>query len=164
MTAEEFINKWKNSLNYLNLPTVGIHVGWDKIALESRVENLSGKEAWDKLYYCSPPWFKTPKTFKELIESRDSDFNQIIKEETANTKVEYYRQNGLHEPFFCSFANANGSFNLLGDGNHRFLDCLYLIHEEKKDFNDDIQNAVLDIIYLKNFDQVLLTDNIWRHT
>lgn len=163
MTAQEFINKWKNSLNYLNLPTVGIHVGWDIIPLDSRVENLSDDEAWKKIYTCTPPWFKVPKTFKELVESRDADFNQIVKDETDNGKIEYYRQNGLSEPFFCAFATADGSFKLLGDGNHRFLDCLYLIHEEKKDFNSDIQNTALDVIYLQNFNQVLLPDNIWRN-
>ena len=163
MTAQEFVNKWKNSLNYLNLPTVGIHIDWDIIPLDSKVENLSGSEAWKKIYNCTPPWFKTPKTFKELVESRDPDFNQIVKEETDNGKIEYYRQNGLAEPVFCAFANTDGSFKMLGDGNHRFLDCLYLIYEEKKDFNNDIQNTVLDVIYLENFDQVLLPENIWRN-
>lgn len=162
MTAQKFINKWRNSLNYLNLPTIGIHVGWENIPIDSKVENLSGDEAWETIYNCAPPWFKTPKTFKVLVNSRDADFNKIVKEETDNGKIEYYRLNGLPEPFFCAFANTDGSFKLLGDGNHRFLDCLYLIHEEKKDFNNDIKNTVLDVIYLQNFEQVLLPDKIWK--
>jgi hypothetical protein len=163
MTVTDFIQKWRNSLNYLGKPSIGIHVGWDIIPINSKVESFLGKEAWDKIYDCTPPWFKTPQTFKELITSKNADYLQIVQEEIDNGKIEYYCQNGLSEPFFCAFAKPDGSFKLLGDGNHRFLDCLYLIHEKKKDLNSDIQNTALDVIYLQNFNQVLLPDNIWRN-
>jgi|SRR3989344_2191343 len=163
MTATDFINKWRSSLNYLNLPSVGIHVGWDIIPTNSRVETLSGKDAWKKIYSCTPPWFKIPQTFKELVGTKNADYLQIVQEETNNGKIEYYRQNGLQEPFFCAFANQDGSFLLLGDGNHRFLDSIYLLHDENRDFDEATQKATLDIIYLINFDDVLRPDNIWAN-
>lgn len=161
MNAADFTNKWRNSINYLNLPSVGIHVGWDLIPHDSKVETLAGKEAWVKIYSFTPPWFKMPQTFQQLVDTRNQDYRQIVKEETENGKIDYYRQNSLQEPFFCAFSNVEGSFTLLGDGNHRFLDCLYLIHEEKYNFDKYIQNIALDIIRLDNFDEVMMINNIW---
>ena len=158
---KDFLNKWRNSTNYLNLPSVGIHVGWDSIPTNSRVEILTGKKAWGTIYTFTPPWFKTPQTFQQLVDSKNEDYVQIVDEETKNDKIEYYRQNGLQEPFFCAFAKQNGNFTLLGDGNHRFFDCLYLIHDENRSFDRDIQNTTLDIIYLENFEQVLKPTKIW---
>lgn len=163
MTAREFIDKWRTLLNYLNRPSVGIHVGWEIIPADSRVETLYGREAWEKIYGSTPPWFKSAKTFKELVEAKDADYNQIVKEETDNGKIEYYLKNGLPEPLFCAFANTDGSFILLGDGNHRFLDCNYLIYEKNINLNNDIDKASVDIIYLSNFADVLRTDVIWGH-
>lgn len=162
MTATDFIQKWRNSLNYLGKPSIGIHVGWDIIPTDSKVESFSGKKAWDKIYDCIPPWFKTPQTFKQLIDAKNSDYLQIVREETENGKIEYYRQNGLQEPFFCAFANKDGSFMLLGDGNHRFLDCIHLIDKKIKNLDNDIEKASIDIIYLSNFIDVLRTDLIWK--
>lgn len=161
MTGKEFIKKWETALNYLGYRSVGINVRWPLISLDSKVEELTGKEAWDKLYSFTPPWFKTPKTFQYLVDSRDSDYKQIVKEETDNGKIEYYRKNGLTEPHFCAFANKDGSFVLLGDGNHRFLDCLHLIHEENINLEADIERCTLEIIYLDNFNDVLEPVNIW---
>lgn len=161
MTAKEFINKWKASLNYLGLPSVGIHVGWEIIPADSGVDNLSGKEAWERIYDSTPPWFKSHKTFRQLVKSKNADYLQIVKEETENGKIEYYRKNGLREPHFCAFTKKGKIFTLLGDGNHRFLDCLHLIHDKNKNFDIDIRNATLDIINLQNFDEVLLPKNIW---
>ncbi len=161
MTATIFINKWRNSINYLGLPSVGIHVGWDVIPMDSKVEIFSGEDAWKKIYKCTPPWFKSPKIFQQLVDVKDSDYLQIVKEETENGKIEYYRRNGLREPFFCAFTNQQGSFMMLGDGNHRFLDCLYLIHDENRNFDKNIQNTTLDIIYLANLDDVLKLNDIW---
>jgi hypothetical protein len=86
---------------------------------------------------------------------------QIVGEETGNGKIEYYRKNGLLEPYFCAFSNQDGSYTLLGDGNHRFLDCLYLVHHESQDFRNYIKNSSLEIIYLESFRDVLRPDNIW---
>ena len=60
MLAEEFISKWRPAINHLGFPTVGIHVGWDIITLDSKVETFSGKEAWEKVLKSTPPWFKIP--------------------------------------------------------------------------------------------------------
>ena len=162
MTADEFIKKWRPSTNYLGLPSVGIHVGWDLVMLESNVEQLRGKDAWLKIYNFTPSWFKTPKTFKQLVESKDSDYQQIINEETANGKLDYYRNGGIKEPFFPAFANEDGSFVLLGDGNHRFFDCAHLISTEKIDLESDISKTTLEIIYLNNFNDVMKVSDIWK--
>lgn len=162
MTAAEFISKWRSAINHLGRPTIGIHVGWNIISMDSKVETFSGEEAWEKVLKSTPPWFKIPQTFKELKDYQNSDYNQIVKEETENGKIEYYRTNGLREPNFCIFANTNGSFMLLGDGNHRFLDCLYLMIAEKKNFDSAITNTTLDIIYLSNFDEAMRPDLIWK--
>lgn len=162
MTAEEFIQKWKNSINYLGLPSVGIHVGWDLIDLNSQVKTLSGQETWNLLYACKPPWFKKPQTFRELVATKNSDYLQIVTEETNNGKIEYYRHNGLKEPVFCAFAKQDGSSMLLGDGNHRFFDCIYLIDTEKRNFDSDIEKTTVDVVYLSNFVDVLQTNIIWN--
>lgn len=163
MKAVDYITKWRNSINYLNLPSVGIHVGWDLISHDSKVIILAGNEAWAKIYSFTPPWFKTPQTFQPLVDTKNLDYMDIVKAETNNGKIDYYRQNGLQEPFFCAFSNLNGSFTLLGDGNHRFLDCLHLIHEESRNFDKYIQNTQLDIVYLDNFDEVMKTNEIWSN-
>jgi hypothetical protein len=162
MTAQEFIQKWKTSTNYLGLPSVGIHVGWDLIDLDSEVKTLFGHEAWNLLYACIPPWFKRPQTFRELVTTQNSDYQQIVREETNNGKIDYYRRNGLREPVFCAFAKREGSSMLLGDGNHRFFDCIYLIDTEKRNFNYDIEKTTVDVIYLSNFEDVLRTNIIWN--
>ena len=161
MSAKEFILKWGLSINHLGLPTVGIHVGWDAIQLNSIVETFSGREAWEKVLASTPPWFKTPQTFRELRDSQNPDYNQIIKEETENGKIAYYRTKGLREPNFCIFSNIDGAFMLLGDGNHRFLDCIYLMDAENKNFDSAVTNTKLDMIYLANFDEVIKPDLIW---
>lgn len=161
MNASEFVHKWRNAINYLGLPSVGIHVGWDIIPLDSRVDCLSGKNAWEGMYTFTPPWFKTPQTFQQLVDTKNPDYKDIVTAERNNGKIEWYRKHGLPEPYFCAFTNENGSFTILGDGNHRFLDCLYLIHEEGKDLSNDITNTTLDIMYLTNFRDVILPHIIW---
>lgn len=161
MTATEFCKKWRSAINYLGLPAVGIHVNWEQIPGDSLVKQLFGREAWEQLYKFAPPWFKEPKTFRNLINSKDSDCLQIVKEETENGKLEYYRKNGLTDSSFCAFSNHDGSFVLLGDGNHRFLDCAYLIDVEEQNFSSEIEKTGLDIIYLNNFEQVIEPVKIW---
>lgn len=161
MTTDGFCKKWRSATNYLGLPAVGIHVNWKQITEDSLVKQLFGKEAWEQLYEFSPPWFKKPKTFRGLIDSKDSDCLQIIKEEADNGKLEYYRKNGLTDTSFCAFADSNSAFVLLGDGNHRFLDCAYLIDEEKRSFAQEIEKTSVDIIYFNNFDQVMEPTKTW---
>ena len=161
MNAQEFIQKWRYSINYLNRPSVGIHVGWELISPSSQVKTVTSKEAWKILQKCIPPWFKSPQTFSDLSKSKNSDYKQILGEETDNGKIDYYRKNGLKEPYFCIFANHDGSTMLLGDGNHRLFDCLYLINNDHQNIENDIKNTVVDIIYLENFVDVLRTDLIW---
>ncbi len=96
-----------------------------------------------------------------MINSKDSDYLKIVKEETDNGKLEYYRKNGLTDTSFCTFGDRSGSFVLLGDGNHRFLDCAYLINVEKLSFAPEIEKTSIDIIYLNNFDQVIESIKIW---
>lgn len=155
MTAKNFIKKWRYIRNHHGLPAVGIHVDWEKIPLKSEVDTFRGKKAWEKLYICTPPWFESPKTFKQLAGNKDVDYLQIAEEETKNRKIECYRKNGLQDTSFCAFTNHKGSFILLGDGNHRFFDCLYLIGEENQRFDEDIKRKELDVIYLSNFDEVM---------
>ncbi|OGK30110.1 hypothetical protein A3I56_00410 [Candidatus Roizmanbacteria bacterium RIFCSPLOWO2_02_FULL_43_10] len=162
MTAEDFIKKWQGSINYHGLPTVGINVQWSIIPLDSKVGVLSGIKAWERLYHCVPPWFETPQTFRNLVDTKNSDYQQIVREETEQGKIEYYHTKGLQEPFFCVFASQDGSFNLLGDGNHRFLDCIHLIHYQNHNFDEDIKRTSVDIIYLTNFVDVLRPDVIWK--
>lgn len=162
MVATDLIRKWRNSINYLGLPSVGIHVGWDIIAPTSNIDTFLGEEAWDVLYDCIPPWFKHPQTFRDLVTTKNSDYLQIVKEETENNKIGYYRTNGLLEPYFPVFSNLDRSFMILGDGNHRFLDCLYLIHSEAHNFKEDIKRASVDVIYLPNFVDILRPDLIWK--
>lgn len=162
MNAQDFIQKWRYSRNHLNLPSVGIHVDWNSMGLDSQVKTFSGQEAWKMLHQCVPPWFKTSQTFSELVTTKNSDYQQIVREETDNGKIEYYRRNGLKEPAFCVFAKQDGSFMLLGDGNHRFFDCIYLIDTEKRNFDGDIEKTMVDVIYLLNFADVLRTNIIWN--
>ena len=162
MNAEEFISKWRPAINHLGLQTVGIHVGWNIIQLDSKVEAFSGEEAWEKVLKSTPPWFKIPQTFQDLKDSQNSDYQQIAQEEIDNGKIEYYRTNGLQDPYFCAFAKGDGTFLLLGDGNHRLLDCLYLMKAEKRNFDSAIAKTTVDIIYLSNFDEVMRPDLIWK--
>lgn len=162
MTTQEFISKWHSSINHLGLPTIGIRVGWDIIPADSKVKTISGKDAWNTILESTPPWFKKPQTFNQLRESKNSDYLQIIKEETENGKIEYYRTKGLQEPHFCIFANNQGDFMLLVDGNHRFLNCIYLQSNEKISFDSGMVATTLDIIYLPNFDDVIRPDLIWK--
>lgn len=161
MNAKDFIEKWSKLKNHLGLPAVGIHVNWNLIDLGSEVKTFSGKSAWETIYQSVPPWFKTPQTFRNLASSKNQDYMQIVSEETGNGKIGYYRRNGLKEPLFCAFAKQDESFILLGDGNHRFFDCIYLIDTEKRDFDSDIAKATVDVIYLSNFTDVLRTNIIW---
>lgn len=154
MTARDFIKKWQSSLNYLGLPSIGIHVGWTIIPIDSKVESISGKEAWEKIYDCTPPWFETPKTFKQLMDGDNTNYRSEILKEIVNGKIQRFATQGLNDPLFCAFANQNGSFILLGDGNHRFLDCSFLM-SLGRDFSKDSCKTKLDIIYLQNFEKVL---------
>lgn len=161
MTANEFIQKWSNAINYLGLPSVGIHKNWNKITQESIVRQFQGNDAWEKIYETTPPWYKAPKTFKELINDNDINYRKEIINEIINGKIQRFAIQGLGDPMFCAFANHDGSFILLGDGNHRFLDCSFL-KNLGKDFSDDISKTSLDIIYLENFEEVLEPEErIW---
>lgn len=161
MTADEFINKWRPAINYLGLPTVGIHVDWDNIPSNSVVTQYSGRDAWDKIYNFTPPWFDQPKTFKQLIDDFDANYKGEILAEIANGKMQRYASQGLADPHFCAFTNPSESMIILGDGNHRFLDCSYLI-TLRKNLNSDIDRSELDLIHLENFEDILGVANIWN--
>ena len=162
MTATNFIEKWRWAKNYLGRPSVGIHVGWDQIPQDSKVKQLYEREAWEKIYEFTPPWFKKPTTFKDLFKSKNSDYQQIVKEETGNGKINYYRNKGLTDTSFCAFSNPDESLVILGDGNHRFFDCAYLI-EEGYNFFPETEKVTIDLILLKNFEQVLQVNRIWQN-
>ncbi len=130
--------------------------------MDSKVITYFGVEAWDNLLKSSPPWFKTPQSFQHLIHLKNSDYMQIVREETENIKIDYYRKNGLTDQSFCGFSTVGGSFTLLGDGNHRFLDCLHIISEGSRNFENDIKRVSFDVIYLVNFPDVLRPDSIWK--
>lgn len=161
MTADEFINKWMSAINYLQLPTVGIHVGWDRIPRDSNVSQFTGLEAWNKIYSFTPPWFQAPKTFQQLIDDFDSNYKSEIVKEIANGKMQRFASQGLADPHFCAFTDPSESIIILGDGNHRFLNCSYLMNLGK-DLSNDIARTELDIIYLSNFEEIMRTTNIWN--
>lgn len=160
MAGQDFVNKWKNSINYLNLPTVGIHVSWNLIAASSRVVELQSEEAWRQIYKFTPPWFKSPKTFGELIDKAGQDYKAIVLEEILNGKIARMTDRGLEDPNFCAFAGTSSELVILGDGNHRFLNCNFLMWLGK-DFDSDIQNTKLDVIHLDNFEEVIKPQTIW---
>lgn len=161
MTAREFIQKWSKAINYLGLPSVGIHKNWGKIPENSRVHQFYGNDAWNRIYDTTPPWFETPKTFRQLIDNKDTNYRSEILKEIINGKIRRFATQGLEDSIFCAFANQDGSFILLGDGNHRFLDCSFLVNLGK-DFSNDIDKTKLDIIYLENFEEVLEPEErIW---
>lgn len=162
MSAVDFIEKWRLAKNYLGKPSVGIHVGWDQIPQDSEVKQLSGEEAWEKIYEFTPPWFKKPTTFKDLFKSKNSDYQQIVKEETDNGKINYYKTKGLTDTSFCAFSNPEESLVILGDGNHRLFDCVYLI-EKGYNFLPEIEKVTIDLLLLRNFDQVLQINIIWQN-
>lgn len=161
MSAEEFIKKWVSAINYLGLPSVGIHRNWDKIEAGSKVIQYSGRDAWNKIFDFTTPWFKNPKTFKYIINNNDPDYRGIVLEEIINGKIQRMATQGLPDPQFCAFADSVERITILGDGNHRFLNCNFLI-SLGRNFDSDINNTELDVIRLDNFNEVIEPQKIWK--
>lgn len=154
MTANDFMNKWKDEKDPDGTPMVGIVVHWEKISPQSRVVQLLGQEAWQRMLEYAPPWHNAGvvKPFKQWIGS-EAYMEEIERERQAG-KLEYYENNGLEYPFFCVFATGDGLRGVVGDGNHRFLNCEFL-EGQGKDFSQDIARCTLDVLYLPNLSEVI---------
>lgn len=156
MTAQEFIKKWTNMWDLDGTPAVGIVINWKRIPLNSKVIQLLGRGAWNKIYQFSPPWdFGTNirKPLRHWIDTKCPNYLQLIVDETNNGKMQFYQNNGLTYFDFCVFANTSDK-GVLGDGNHRFLICDYL-KSKGKDFSKDIERCRLEILYLENLEEVI---------
>ncbi len=138
MTTEEFINKWRWQKDPDGSEMVGIVINWDKIP------------------NYAPPWHYEGgeiRPFSHWVGSK-SYLEEIERERKAG-KLSYYDEHGLEYPFFCVFANADGSKGIVGDANHRFINCRYLIDYQSKDLKNDIARCTLDILCLENLKEVI---------
>lgn len=155
MTAGEFIEKWENEKNVKDdRKAVGICIHWRNIPLDSKVLQFSGKDAWGEMEkFYAPVWGNFKRTIlREWLNSNRPDYQKFIKEEQE--KINFYRENGLTYYNFPAFADATGELGVLGDGNHRFIDCNYLIMEGK-DFQEDIKKVRLDILCVNDLRLIL---------
>jgi|SRR3990167_8933535 len=154
MTSGDFINKWRDQKDPDGTPLVGIVVNWEKISPQSKLVQFSGREAWQRMLEYAPPWHNdgTVKPFKQWIGSRA--YVEEIEREKQAGKLGYYEKNGLEHPFFCVFATEDGLKGVVGDGNHRFLNCKFL-EGQGKDFSQDIARCTLDILCLPNLSKVI---------
>ena len=92
------------------------------------------------------------ETFKNLIGSQG--YLMEIEKEKTNERYKRYESHGLEYPNFCVFANSDGTKGIVGDGNHRFIDCRYLM-DQGKDLSRDIDRCTLDVICLTNLSEVI---------
>ncbi len=154
MIGEEFITKWRNRCDPDGTPMVGIVVNWDKIQANSKVIQFLGKEAWEKILDYAPPWHidGVVKPFKQWI--GDSAYLEEIEREKQAGKLHHYERNGLEYPYFCIFALEDCSKGVVGDGNHRFLNCRYL-ESEGKDLSKDISRCTVDILCVNNLSEII---------
>ncbi|HKC04653.1 MAG TPA: hypothetical protein VKC54_02170 [Patescibacteria group bacterium] len=154
MTTEDFVKKWRWQTDPDGTPMVGIVVMWDKIPLDSKVITFEGEDAWKKIMDYAPPWHNegVVKPFSQWVGSKG--FNDEIESERKHGKLKYYEENGLEYPFFCVFATEDGSKGIIGDGNHRFVNCKYLV-DQGKDLGSDISRCTLEVLCLKNLPEVI---------
>ena len=154
MTANDFINNWKDKRDPDGTPMVGIVVCWEKISPQSNVIRVTGQDAWQNILEFAPPWHLNGvvKPFKEWLETKE--FLEEVERERITGKLGHYEEKGLEFPHFCVFANENGLKGIVGDGNHRFLNCKFL-ESQGKDFKQDIARCTLDILCLNNLSEVI---------
>ena len=154
MTAEDFINKWRWQSDPDGTPMVGIVVNWDRIPLDSNVVTFMGADAWKKIMDYAPPWHNdgVVKPFSQWIGSKG--FSDEVESEKKAGKLDYYNKHGLEYPFFCVFATKDGSKGIIGDGNHRFVNCKYL-QDHGKDLSMDIARCRLEVICLDNLSEII---------
>lgn len=160
MNASGFVNYWSARIDTIGLikPTVGIAISWSRIKKDAKVRQFTGQDGW-KYMGClwTPIWgnFKRTK-LSDWLDTKRKDYQLFIDEEKI--KIGFYRNHGLPTAEyreFCGFMDIKGNTGILGDGNHRFIDCNYLTLVEKKDLSQHINNIRLDIIYLDNLQEVL---------
>lgn len=164
MTASEFKDKWQNLVDTDLTPLVGIVVDWNCITSDAKVINYYGKGAWQKIYDFTPPWYEKEnrRPFKEFT-GTSNYLKEICMEKEKQTfnKFEFIREHGLKNPLtplFLAFSDISGKQGVLGDGCHRFLVADFLIREEKLNLDEDINKTQLDVICLKNFEDVIPFD------
>ncbi len=166
MKASEFVNKWRGQKDSDGTPLVGIVVYWQNIKPDSKIIQLLGERAWERIYDFTPPWYAKEKRlpFKDFIKRRRQEYQDEIsmeKGKVEHNKFEYIKKYGLTHPLsarFVAFAEPTGFKGVLGDGNHRFLVADSLIQSNDIDFTRDIKGVELDIICLRNFNEVIPFD------
>lgn len=155
MNAKDFIDKWRWQKDPDGTERVGIVVNWEGISMDAKVFQYSGEEAWKKIEEYAPPWHHeggVVKSFSIWIGSEK--YLAEIEREKQTGKLNIYDEHGLEYPFFCVFATADGSKGIVGDGNHRFINCRYLI-DQGKDIKEDINRCTLDVLCLENLSEII---------
>lgn len=135
---------------------LGIGINWDKILPDSKVIQFHGEYAWKKIGDFYPPlWGGFNRTkLKEWLKNTRPDYDKFINEEKSVGKIKLYDEKGLIYPNFCAVADETGSEGILADGSHRFIDCNYLIIKGKN-LKEDIKKCRLDVLCIKNLNEVL---------
>lgn len=156
MTVDEFIDQWTSKMDTDGSSAVGLDIAWSVIPKDSMVTQFTGQDAWEKMKdFYAPVWgnFKRTKLGEWLDYKRD-DYQAFIEEERV--KINFYRASGLPLGYreFCGIADKSGKIGILADGNHRFIDCNYLI-SQGVDLNSDIEECRLDVLCVKDLSSVL---------
>lgn len=155
MNGKDFTNKWKDQKDPDGTSRVGIVVNWEEISLDAKVLQYSGKKAWNKIKEFAPPWHHEEGVVRPFsIWIGSEKYLAEIEREKLAGKLKYYEEHGLEYPFFCVFANKDGSKGIVGDGNHRFVNIIYLI-DQGKDMESDIIRCTLEILCLDNLSDVI---------
>lgn len=156
MTIETFLKKWM----YPRI-TIGIDSNHESF-LGGRIEQLSGKNAWEKIYdYYPPNWdfaklFRKP--FREWFTPDNKAYSKIIEEEKANGTIKDYRDKGLSDYNFCIIADNSNNFGVLVDGAHRFI-ILNFLKRDGANIEGEIDKIILDVLYIDNFNVVIPYDS-----
>lgn len=156
MNVDEFVGQWTSKKDTDGSDAVGLDIAWPAIPKDSKVIQFFGQVAWEKMKdFYAPVWgnFRRTKLGEWLDNTRD-DYQRFIDEEKI--KIEFYKNNGLPVGYreFCGFADESGETGVLADGNHRYIDCNYLILQGA-DIRNDIEECRLDVLCVKELSSVL---------
>jgi len=163
MDKNTIIQSWKSRKNMFGQSAVCItDAMWNTMAPETSVKILHGEQAWNFLYTLYPIcWDARPSlrlAYRNFMQQENSLFRKVIRDDQLSGRLNFYRQHGLTEPVFCAFSDELGLIGVLMDGNHRFVDCNYLMRHEGMDFSKDIARATLTIFYIPNIANIIPRD------
>lgn len=157
MNINGFVQKWLTSK-----VTVFVDVNTKEFQ-GGKIEQLLGREGWDKIYTFFPPnWPQFAEhrdIFENWLRNENSAYRAIINEEKQNNKLEFLKKHGLTDYNFCAFQDSNMSTGVLVDGSHRFINLNYLKNTESIPIKKDIDKIVLDILTVSNLKKVLPEDS-----